>query len=151
MCKHINFLQVRLRRKKQQQDQELYEKAVSNISKNPLMAEEALPNFALGPETHGCVKTQEKANQGESLNGISSFFPVDKNSEEPSKITKSKQRNFQLKGEMYKEQESSSGRVVETVTGENVFIPTLNFESVCSATECSGDNFNKNGNFLQGL
>ena len=152
--KHINFLQVRLRRKKQQQDQELYEKAVLNISKDPaiLMAQEtdALPNFALGAETQSCVKTQEKANhQGESLNGISSFFPVDKNSDQ-SKMSKLQQKNA-LRGETYKEQESSSGRVVETVTGENVFIPTLNFESVCSATECSGDNFNKNGNFLQGL
>ena len=143
-----------MRRKKQQQDQELYEKAVLNISKDPsiLMAQEpdALPNFALGAETQGFVKTQEKAHhQGEILNGILSFFPVDKNSDE-SKMTKFQQKNA-LKGETYKEQESSSGRVVETVTGENVFIPTLNFESVCSATECSGDNFNKNGNFLQGL
>ena len=83
MYKHIYFFQVRLRRKKQQQDQELYEKAVLNISKNPsiLMAQEpdALPNFALGPEFQGCVKTQEKAHhKGEILNGISSFFPVDK-------------------------------------------------------------------------
>ena len=45
---------------------------------------------------------------------------------------------------------SSGGRVLETYTGEKVFIPALNIESICSATEASGDNFNKDGNLLHG-
>ena len=49
------------------------------------------------------------------------------------------------------EEARSGGRVLETYTGEKVFIPTLNIESICSATEASGDNFNKDGTLLQGM
>ena len=55
--------------------------------------------------------------------------------------------------EHWKVEECTGGRVFSTATGEEVFIPTLNFAS--STTECSGDNFNKNtlqnGSALKGV
>ena len=69
----------------------------------------------------------------------------DKKDYDESREEKYRTKEADKVGEM-----SSGGRVLETYTGEKVFIPALNIESICSATEASGDNFNKDGNLLHG-
>ena len=114
--------------------------------KNP---ENVSPNFVLGPKTENGESNRQNA---AGTQNILSFFPLDKgnirNNEkgDNSQDVKSKMN----KTEKF-EEARSGGRVLETYTGEKVFIPTLNIESICSATEASGDNFNKDGTLLQGM
>ena len=170
----LALFKVQIRRKKQHQQQELYEKAISTIPPSktrPLtysttsdvrtntekLKEEksVVPNFVLGKRVEDDVPKQcQIASQPES-NGISSFFPLSRNNSNEKQYDLNEandkyQQNKKVLEETYVVEEVSSGRVLETINGENVFIPTLNFESVCSTTECSGDNFNKNANLLQG-
>ena len=168
----ITLFKLQIRRKKQQQNQELYEKAISTIpSSTPLtyshstdvrtntakLKEEknVVPNFVLGERVEDDVPNQCKISGKQESNAISSFFPLSRNNSnenqyDPNEVNDKYQENAKVLEETYLVEEVSSGRVLETINGENVFIPTLNFESVCSTTECSGDNFNKNANLLQG-
>ena len=98
---------------------------------------------------------QQKITSQVETNGISSFFPLTKNNSQESECHENERRaesqiNTLETRTAFKIEEASNGRLLETAHGENVFIPTLNFESVCSNTECSGDNFNKNNNRLAG-
>ena len=114
-----------------------------------------VPNFVLGERVEDDVPNQCKISEKQESNAISSFFPLSRNNSnenqyDPNEVNDKYQKNEKGLEETYLVEEVSSGRVLETINGENVFIPTLNFESVCSTTECSGDNFNKNANLLQG-
>ena len=98
----------------------------------------------------GIQKRSTDENEAVS-NNILSFFPLDKSSTREKKdYDGSQEEKFRTKETNKVGEMSSGGRVLETYTGEKVFIPALNIESICSATEASGDNFNKDGNLLHG-
>ena len=155
---------VQLRRKKQEQQQDLYEKAISKMPPSqltisaisPSTADQKesgniSPNFVLGSRVGSGIQKCSFDKNEAVPNNILSFFPLDKSSIRDKKdYDGSQEEKYRTKetdkvGEM-----SSGGRVLETYTGEKVFIPALNIESICSATEASGDNFNKDGNLLHG-
>ena len=138
--------------------------SITSVSKD----DNVLPNFVIGanvedivpPFASTSVGNQHKISTLTESNAISSFFPLSKNNPQQQEHVRNEMKVQCLKKtieqrETWKVEECNGGRVLETATGENVFIPTLNFESVCSTTECSGDNFNKNailgGNLLQGI
>ena len=123
-----------------------------------------LPNFVIGAKVEDSVApfvptSVENHNNIEPLtqsNAISSFFPMSQQQEYiRNEMNTHCLQNTKERRKTWKVDDCNGGRVLETATGENVFIPRLNFESVCSTTECSGDNFNKgavhSGNLLQGI
>ena len=155
---------VQLRRRKQEQQQDLYGKAISKMPPSqltisaisPTIEDQKIsgnisPNFVLGSRVGSGIQKRSTDENEVVSNNILSFFPLDKSSIRDNKDhDKSQEEEYRTKetdkvGEM-----SSGGRVLETYTGEKVFIPALNIESICSATEASGDNFNKDGNLLHG-
>ena len=125
--------------------------AISPTKDEPQNSENISPNFVLGPRVENNLRNHPIAADEKIGQNILSFFPLDKSNVRGKDndtnnihdtIKTSERENF--------EEVSSGGRVLETYSGEKVFIPTLNIESICSATEAS-DNFNKDGNLLHGI
>ena len=130
-------------------------------------ATDLLPKFAIGAEVEDRAPTyslttsiQEHKKAASSMtNGISALFPLTKNNYVQQNIQDDLISDLQDKVSQdiakSKEKECYGGRLLATANGNNVFIPTLNLESVCSTTECSGDNFNNNAianeNLLKGI
>ena len=106
------------------------------------------PEFLIGAEAQTRVSefsstgpNGQRNEASEELKEISAFFPLPKNRQlqQARPLQKPIRKIDESNEQVY-----DGGRFFETVHGDNVFIPALNLETVCSTTECSGDNFNKN-------